>query len=689
MNKLTRGILTFALAFAMLVTTVFAGIGLNAKNVQAATGSCGENLTWRVSGSDLYIEGKGTIMNDYDIDLTSVNNISTAPWYSAYRNSITRVIINAENLTNIGNCAFAQFTKLKTVLVGSYNLWNIGEYAFYNCTSLTTLGKATYTGTTNKTWSLTDSLGNDKIVLNNVVRIYDSAFANCTSLKVVRFDDTLSNIENNAFKSCTNLYLADFVTLSSSGPKLSRIDESVFQYHYAKDMAVIIPERIYVAGDSTLKTYTSISDYQAKHSHEYSASSTDVCIRCGYIRSHVHSLVHHAATQPSCKGNGNYEYWQCSVCGKCFLNKYASDDGSVGVNGCSCTGEGHELACGKITHYTDGRHNTIKKSKSDPTCSAVGIIKDCYYCPDCGLYFDNQYGLDATGKVITKDSYTDYAESQYVTAKVATAHSCEKIAAKAATCGDSGNSEYYKCKYCGKLFSDAAGTKEITLASVTIAKTGKHKLTYVAANDADCTHAGNQAYYKCSVCNHYYTDAAGSNETSLAAVTISRLGHKSVRVTATNGYVYYYCSRPECYKAFSDAAMTKEISWITVMNNGGASSGANVNSSSSTSSVDDYVITQAKEPQYITDITKSSSFKASALKKKSKAFYIGGVAEGTLKYKKLSGSSKITVNGSTGKVTVAKGTKKGTYTLSIRVRAAATDDYYGAVKTIRVTVRVK
>ncbi len=64
-------------------------------------------------------------------------------------------------------------------------------------------------------------------------------------------------------------------------------------------------------------------------------------------------------------------------------------------------------------------------------------------------------------------------------------------------------------------------------------------------------------------------------------------------------------------------------------------------------------------------------------------------AKGTVTYKKLSGSKKLTLSKKTGKLTLKKGTKKGTYKVRIQVKAAG-DQYYN-VKTVerKVTVRVK
>ena len=89
--------------------------------------------------------------------------------------------------------------------------------------------------------------------------------------------------------------------------------------------------------------------------------------------------------------------------------------------------------------------------------------------------------------------------------------------------------------------------------------------------------------------------------------------------------------------------------------------------------------------------TTAKNYKYTTLKKKAQAFTMGTTvnSKGTLTYKKLSGSSAITVNSKTGKVTVKKGIKKGTYKTKIKVSAAAKGNYKAGTKTVTVTVRVK
>lgn len=87
----------------------------------------------------------------------------------------------------------------------------------------------------------------------------------------------------------------------------------------------------------------------------------------------------------------------------------------------------------------------------------------------------------------------------------------------------------------------------------------------------------------------------------------------------------------------------------------------------------------------------SKSYGRKALKKRAQSFSlkVSGAA-GAKTFEKVSGSSRLVLNGSTGKVTVRKGTPKGTYKITVRVSCKATSGYEAAVSAQRtVTVRVR
>ena len=93
-----------------------------------ASGTCGDNLTWRLTEEyELVIEGTGD-MYDYSPETTL--------WYE-YRESIQAITI-AEGVTSIGEHAFRDCSSLTTITLPE-GVTGIGEYAFYGCSSLTAI----------------------------------------------------------------------------------------------------------------------------------------------------------------------------------------------------------------------------------------------------------------------------------------------------------------------------------------------------------------------------------------------------------------------------------------------------------------------------------------------------------------------------------------------------------------------
>ena len=106
--------------------------------------------------------------------------------------------------------------------------------------------------------------------------------------------------------------------------------------------------------------------------------------------------------------------------------------------------------------------------------------------------------------------------------------------------------------------------------------------------------------------------------------------------------------------------------------------------------------TIAKCAKYANPISakgKTATVKLANLKKKNQtilqknAFAISK-AQGKVTFKKASGNKKITVVKS-GKITVKKGLKKGTYKVKVKVTAAGNANYKALAKTVTVVIKVK
>ena len=144
-----------------------------------------------------------------------------------------------------------------------------------------------------------------------------------------------------------------------------------------------------------------------------------------------------------------------------------------------------------------------------------------------------------------------------------------RVAAKAATCTEDGNTTYWKSKSTGKFYKDSLGKTEIASGRWVISKLG-HNMRHVAAKEATCTAAGNIEYYKCTRCGKFFKDQQGTDEIGNDQVAVPAKGHKlaeteakAATCTEDGNEAYWTCT--ECGKYFADSKGTKEIekdSWI-------------------------------------------------------------------------------------------------------------------------------
>ena len=158
------------------------------------------------------------------------------------------------------------------------------------------------------------------------------------------------------------------------------------------------------------------------------------------------------------------------------------------------------------------------------------------------------------------------------------------------------------------------------------------------------------------------------------------------------------------YKYYSDAKCTKAIKAASVKNAGTyyvkASVAADTNYKAATSEVAKIVIN--KKAQSIS--AKAKVAKTFAGKKSGKTTVLAATktfsvktlakvsAKTTVKFAKANtaGGTLITVDKSTGKITVKKGLKKGSYKVKVRLTAAASTNFKAATaKAVYVTVTVK
>lgn len=244
-----------------------------------------------------------------------------------------------------------------------------------------------------------------------------------------------------------------------------------------------------------------------------------------------HTMKQVPAKDATCESEGNIAYYTCSVCGKLFSDADAVTE---------TTADAVKLE--KLSHK-------LTKTEAVPATCTKGGSNEYYTCSACGKIFKDA------------DASTETSIEAEKTSKIP--HSLTKTEYKAATCTEDGNTEYYTCSACGKIFKDESGTQETSVEAEKLVATG-HSLTKTDAKEPTCTEDGNNEYYTCSACGKVFKDADGKTETSVEAEKIAATGHtmtktdaKAATCTEDGNTAYWHCS--VCNKYFSDENGTTEI----------------------------------------------------------------------------------------------------------------------------------
>ena len=194
-----------------------------------------------------------------------------------------------------------------------------------------------------------------------------------------------------------------------------------------------------------------------------------------------------------------------------------------------------------------------------------------------------------------------------------------------------------------------------------------HNMTAHPAKEATCTEPGNIAYWTCD-CGKYFSDAQGENEIGKDDVVNQAKGHTSVKDSAV----------------------------APTHTNTGLTQGSHCSVCGAIIKIQEVVQKLEKDPQPMTvKAAKKKTIKAKKLKKKKQVISPITVksAQGTVKYKITGGNKKskkaLKINKSTGKITIKKKTKKGTYKVKVTISASGNDNYNAGSKTVEVKVVVK
>lgn len=248
--------------------------------------------------------------------------------------------------------------------------------------------------------------------------------------------------------------------------------------------------------------------------------------------------IFHAAATATCYQEGHVAYYECKMCHAEAIYDESSGKFIVQTNGVT-----------KAKDPTNHGGKLPKTPAQEPTCGASGNY-EYYYCSGCNKYFKDEDGKTPFNGDVVRPA----------TGK----HTLESVAAKDPTCTEDGYEAYWKCSVCKKMFSDEAGTTEIS-APVKREKMD-HKIVPVRGNPATCTDKGVKDHYECARtgCGALFEDKAGTKPLTDKDVVIPATGHKLKKVeakaptqTEEGNIEYWYCEK--CDKYFSDKDATAEI----------------------------------------------------------------------------------------------------------------------------------
>ena len=256
-----KRILSMMLALSMMVS--FMPIIASA----ATSGTCGDNLTWKLDNGTLTISGTGEMKN------YSGNLNQSAPWHSNIK-SIKSVVIE-KGVTNIGDYAFSWCNSLTSITIPN-SVISIGRDAFDNCSSLTSItipnsitsiGYGAFeacsgltsvtipnslTSISDSVFSRCDSLTSITIP-NSITSIGSCTFSSCSSLTSIMIPSSITSIGSAAFSNCSSL---TSITIPSS---VTSIGTGTFNF-CSSLTSIIIPNSITSIGQAVFSNCSSLTN---------------------------------------------------------------------------------------------------------------------------------------------------------------------------------------------------------------------------------------------------------------------------------------------------------------------------------------------------------------------------------------------------------------------------------------------
>ena len=244
-----------------LALCIFAGMltALPMTASAAASGVCGDNLTWVLDDAGtLTISGTGD-MWDWQRILTG----GDTPWSDS--GNIVKTVIIQDGVTSIGRNAFCGCGGLTSIKIPD-GITSVGDFTFANCSSLesvdipgtvTEIGEAAFYGCSSLT---------SVSIPNRVTNIGGFVFGSCSKLTDVNISSSVMEIGYRAFADCNSL---TNINIDEKNTKYSSLDGNLYnkdrtkliQYAIGKDApAFSVPDSVIEIGEHAFADCSSLEN---------------------------------------------------------------------------------------------------------------------------------------------------------------------------------------------------------------------------------------------------------------------------------------------------------------------------------------------------------------------------------------------------------------------------------------------
>lgn len=369
------------------------------------------------------------------------------------------------------------------------------------------------------------------------------------------------------------------------------------------------------------------------------------------------------AVEPTEEESGHIAYWECTEC-----HYYFADEAKEHMY------EDEDV----ITNIDDCKHENLVYVDEVPATKEEDGHIGYWECQDCEEMFSSEEAVPKNKLYLNDIVIDSLCDHEHMVFHEYTAP----------TCTEWGNNPYWECEDCERYYYDQEGTKKITDKMIDGLEPIPHKFgPWVTTIQPTLTEKGIQTRY----CEY--------DESHTDTRTIPMLKDIKLATVSSVKSSYSYTGKAikpkakvkmdgKTLKAGTDYTISysanKKVGKATITIKGIGLYGGTLKKT--------FKIVKAKQPMTVK--AKNATVKYSKVKSKKQTLKISKVAtiknaKGKVTYKKVSGNKKITINKKTGLITVAKGTKKGKYTVKIKVSAKGTSSYKSGSKTITVKITVK